>query len=143
MTKNVISKLAATCAAVAVISACSYEDENMAEKRARQFAQDYFNLRYVEAARYCTEESVRWVKYRASNITQSDLDVLNSQSDTATCEVDDISYDDTSANVKMVVKNFLSCDSIGKNGVMCKERQFMLPMIKKGDSWFVQLDRML
>ena len=132
--------LAAIAASAAIaMQSCSYKDENAAEERARQFAQSYFNLRFGQAAGLCTDNSVKWVKYHASNISQDDINALDSQTDTAVCEIDDVDSSDDSATVSMTVRNFLRCDSIGKSGRMCKEAKFQVPMKKVGDKWLVNL----
>ena len=93
-----------TLAFVSTVS-CSGNDEDTAEKRALQFAQNYFNLRYRQAASLCTKGSEKWIEYRAANIRQEDLDVLNAQADSAYCDIDDVSDDDDSATATIVVKN--------------------------------------
>lgn len=131
--------VAIAASAFIAMQSCSYKDENAAEERARQFAQSYFNLRFGQAAGLCTENSVKWIKYHASNISQDDIDVLDSQTDTAVCEIDDIDDSDDSATVSMTVRNFLRCDSIGKRGRMCEEANFQIAMRKVGDKWLVDL----
>ena len=115
-----------TLAFVSTVS-CSGNDEDTAEKRALQFAQNYFNLRYRQAASLCTKGSEKWIEYRAANIRQEDLDVLNAQDD------------DDSATATIVVKNFLRCDSIGKKGYMCNEATYKVEMRKVDEKWMIDL----
>ena len=135
--------VATACMAIATMPSCSYGDENAAEQRAKQFAQNYFNLRFKLASTLCTENSEKWIRYHAANINQKDLDALNSQTDTAICDINDINDNGNTAEVIITVKNFLSCDSIGKNGVINKEAHFRLNMKKTGDTWYVDLNRPL
>lgn len=118
---------------------CSRNDEDTAEKRALRFAQNYFNLRYRQAATLCTEGSAKWIEYRAANIRQEDLDVLNAQSDSASCDIDDITDDADSATATIIVRNFLRCDSIGKKGTMCKEAKYKVEMRRVDEKWMVDL----
>lgn len=118
---------------------CSRNDEDTAEKRALRFAQNYFNLRYRQAATLCTEGSAKWIEYRAANIRQEDLDVLNAQADSASCDIDDITDDADSATATIIVKNFLRCDSIGKKGTMCKEAKYKVGMRRVDEKWMVDL----
>ena len=118
---------------------CSRNDEDTAEKRALRFAQNYFNLRYRQAATLCTEGSAKWIEYRAANIRQEDLDVLNAQADSASCDIDDITDDAESATATIIVKNFLRCDSIGKKGTMCKEAKYKVEMRRVDEKWMVDL----
>lgn len=145
MNKNKISRITALtfCVLAMLLSACSSKDENAAEERMMAFAQHYFNLRYKQAATYCTEGSLKWLKYRAANINQSDLDFLNSQPDSAVCTIDDFSYEADSAKARISVKNFLKSDSVGKRGVVIDEQSFNIPMRRVGDKWLVQLDSLL
>lgn len=118
---------------------CSRNDEDTAEKHALRFAQNYFNLRYRQAATLCTEGSAKWIEYRAANIRQEDLDVLNAQADSASCDIDDITDDADSATATIIVKNFLRCDSIGKKGTMCKEAKYKVEMRRVDEKWMVDL----
>ena len=118
---------------------CSRNDEDTAEKRALRFAQNYFNLRYRQAATLCTEGSAKWIEYRAANIRQEDLDVLNAQADSASCDIDDITDDADSATATIIVRNFLRCDSIGKKGTMCKEAKYKVGMRRVDEKWMVDL----
>lgn len=127
-------------AALSTTLSCSGNDEDTAEKRALLFAQNYFNLRYRQAATLCTEGSAKWIEYRAANIRQEDLDVLNAQADSASCDVDDIEdNDDSSATATIIARNFLRCDSIGKKATMCKEATYKVGMRRVDGRWMVDL----
>lgn len=122
---------------------CNSSDSDDVEKRVTEFAHNYFNLRLRQASSMCTEPSLRWIKYRAANITQTDLDVLDAQTDTATCQIDDINIKGDSATVSITVNNFLLCDSIGKPGRICKEAQMNIPVKKVNKVWLVDIDRLI
>lgn len=107
---------------------------------ATQFAQDYFNCRYRQALQSCTPESAKWLHYAASNITQADLDVLNSRDKEATCDVVDIATTSDSTSVATLkIKDFFLLDSIGKPGTINDEALLELTMKRAGDKWQVQL----
>lgn len=133
----------ATTTFILLSMSCNSRDEDAAEERAVQFAQNYFNLRFKQAASFCTKDSEKWIKYRAANIRQEDIDVVNAQSDTAVCNIEDVSGDDNSATVTISVNNFLRSDSIGKEGHMCKEAKYSVAMQKVGDTWLVHLEQPL
>ena len=57
---------------------CTSEEEEQANSRAKEFAEDYFNLRFDEAYGNCTEDSRKWIAFRASNITEHDLEAVRS-----------------------------------------------------------------
>lgn len=126
--------------ALCLASACSLNDDAAVESCARSFGQNYFNLRLKQASALCTDRSYKWIEFHASNISQDDVDVLNAQTDSALCDIDDIDIDGDSARVKMTVRNFLLCDSIGRLGRMCKEGKCRLTLRKEGETWKVDLD---
>lgn len=120
---------------------CTTKDEEAVETDVKSFVCSYFNFRYADALKRCTPESEKWIRFQASNITQNDLDVFNNQTDTASCEIDNIKMsDDTTAVAYVNVKNFLSADSIGRPGVMCGNAQFVFGMRKRNDRWLVNLN---
>lgn len=130
----------ALVAALCLASACSLKDDAAVETCAKSFGQNYFNLRLQQASGLCTGRSYKWIEFYASNISQGDVDVLNAQTDSALCDIDDIDIDGDSARVKMTVRNFLLCDSIGRPGRMCKQGKCRLTLRKEGETWKVDLD---
>lgn len=85
---------------VSLLLSCSDKDANTAEERALAFAQNYFNLRYKQSLTLCTENAKKWIVFRATNITQEDVDVINAQTDTAECEIDDVELNDDENNCR-------------------------------------------
>lgn len=130
----------ALVAALCLASACSLKDDAAVETCAKSFGQNYFNLRLQQASGLCTDRSYKWIEFYASNISQGDVDVLNTQTDSALCDIDDIDIDGDSARVKMTVRNFLLCDSIGRPGRMCKQGKCRLTLRKERETWKVDLD---
>lgn len=123
-----------------MLTSCEYSDSDKAEKCAKAFAQDYFNLRYKHALTYCAPESEKWIRFRASNITSDDLAVLDAQSDSAISEINSSTINGNKAIVNMSVSNFLKCDSIGKPGYMCNEGHFEIFLKKEGEDWRVVMN---
>lgn len=134
-----ISKIALLFLATLLIVACASKEDKVIESVAIGFGQHYFNLRFADAAKMCTPESQKWISYRATNITQSDLDVYNAQSDTAVCDIDDFEEYSDSAKISLKVCNFLSKDSIGDNAHICEEATFVINLKKEGSAWHVDL----
>lgn len=130
----------ALVAALCLASACSLKDDAAVESCAKSFGQNYFNLRLQQASGLCTDRSYKWIEFYASNISQGDVDVLNAQTDSALCDIDDIDINGDSARVKMTVRNFLLCDSIGRPGRMCKQGKCRLTLRKERETWKVDLD---
>lgn len=149
MTQITINKLRslpcilATAACVMTLLACDNGEEKDIERSAGDFAAAYFNLRYARAAELSTPDSEKWIRFKASNITQADLDVYNSAQDTATCTVNGMEICGDSAIVAMTVNNVLVMDSIGKVANICKERDYRLILKKKEGKWAVRLSSVL
>lgn len=125
--------------ALLLMGSCSYSEEKAIEQSAVSFAQKYFNLHYCQALSECTPESEKWVRLKASNITQEDLDILNTQTDSAACTVESIEIDGNNAITIVEVRNFLNCDSIGKPGTICPNAKFKLTLKKIGKQWKVDI----
>ena len=126
-----------------MMMACACEEYEVVANSAKDFAQHYFNFRLKQAATLCTQESKKWIEFRATNITQEDLDVLNSQTDTAVCDIEESEVNGSEATALVSVSNFLLCDSIDKSGHMCVQRNFKLSLRKTGDRWLVVLHKPL
>ena len=94
-----------TCLLAALLAAgCTSEEEEKAVAQATAFAEDYFNLRFDEAFARCTPDSRKWIAFRASNITERDLETLRAAGEdayvgSARCE----RMDDSTAVVRCVV----------------------------------------
>lgn len=131
--------LAGLLAGVLLTASCSYREEKAVEQSVVGFAQNYFNLRYQKALNACTPESEKWVRFKATNITQEDVDVYNSKRDTAECDVESIDLDDDKATAIVEVRNFLNCDSIGKPATICPNAKFKLELKKQGEKWMVDV----
>lgn len=131
--------LAGLLAGVLLTASCSYREEKAVEQSVVGFVQNYFNLRYQKALNACTPESEKWVRFKATNITQEDVDVYNSKRDTAECDVESIDLDDDKATAIVEVRNFLNCDSIGKPATICPNAKFRFELKKQGEKWMVDV----
>ena len=131
--------LASLLAGVLLTASCSYREEKAVEQSVVGFAQNYFNLRYQKALNACTPESEKWVRFKATNITQEDVDVYNSKRDTAECDVESIDLDDDKATAIVEVRNFLNCDSIGKPATICPNAKFRFELKKQDEKWMVDV----
>ncbi len=138
---SVISKIFLAILSSLALTACETKDDELVETTSKTFANEFFNLRYGNAATLCTQESRKWLEYSASNVSQDDLDLVNNYPDTATCEVMDISMTDVSeATVKLKVHNFLDNDSLENKSRICSTAVFSFNLHKENDNWKVVLD---
>ena len=60
-----------------------------ARNRVQAFAEAYFNYDFQRAAELVTPESMKWLRFAASNITQQDIDMLNAQETPTVVDVTD------------------------------------------------------
>lgn len=124
---------------VLLMVSCSYSEEKAAKQSAVSFAQDYFNLRYKQALSVCTPESGKWIRFKATNTTQEDVDVYNAQQDTAECDVESIELNDDKAIVIVEVRKFLKNDSIGKPSFICPKAKVEIMLKKVSQKWLVDI----
>ena len=108
------------------------------------FATLYYNWHFPKAAKYCTPESERWLRYAASNVHEGDIEQLRKKTEDATFEITNVIFsdDEVSAVVTLMVKNFLQMDTIGQEAHLIPRAEFQLPMELHGDNWKVKLERL-
>lgn len=124
---------------MALISCSSSEDEQIG-KIATDFTSAYYNFRYNHAIALCTQESRKWIKFQASNVRQTDIDLYNNLADSAQCRINEINMiDDSTAAAIVDVQNFVMTDSIIRNGQVVNKAQLKLEMKKRGQKWLVSL----
>ena len=116
--------LASLLAGVLLTASCSYREEKAVEQSVVGFAQNYFNLRYQKALNACTPESEKWVRFKATNITQEDVDVYNSKRDTAECDVESIDLDDDKTTAIVEVRlDWQACHYLPKRQVQIRAEE--------------------
>lgn len=115
--------------------------ENQIKECADSFAVYYYNWHFEKAARFCTEESDKWLRFAASNVLEGDIDSLRNKLEDATVETGDITFlDDTTANVKVKVSNFLDFDSLGCAAHKVDHAQVKLKMALHKGQWLVRME---
>ena len=111
-----------------------------AEDVAETFAESYFNHRYKNSAKYCTQESEKWISFAASQITKEDIEILHGLEEEASVEVSDVSGDDTECHATIKVTNYFETDTIGKAGHVVDEGVFDIILVKEGKAWKVRME---
>lgn len=118
------------------------EEEEQANSRAKEFAEDYFNLRFDEAYGNCTEDSRKWIAFRASNITGHDLEAVRSAPEgayvrSAECQ----QINDSTALVRCIVCQALAADSLERQrGRIVPVAAYLIPLRKEGRRWLVRME---
>lgn len=119
---------------------CGHGGKNSAEEAADSFSVAYFNWRFADALPFVTQDSRRWLSFAASQVSQEDVDSLRAMLNGAEVKTKDVDYkNDTTAVATIIVNNFLSFDSIGRQPSVVAEKKFLLPLVLREDKWQVHL----
>ena len=131
-------------AATLLTAACTERQtppDTQAADRAKGFAEAYFNYDFKTALPMATPESLRWLQFAASNITQQDVDQLNAQQALATADITGLEWtDDTTATVTVAVGNYLQKDSIGRPMRLVDEAEFLLTVVERQGQYLVRME---
>ena len=122
---------------------CTNEEEEKAEAKARKFAEAYFNLHFDDAFAHCTPDSRKWLHFRATNITESDLQAMRSSLQPATVHDTEIKeFNDSTAIVRCTLYNVLAADSLEqRKGRVLPEAVFDIPLSRtQGNKWQVRME---
>ena len=110
------------------------------QQQAEAFGEAWYNWRYNEAAKLVTPESMKWVEFMASNVSQDDLDALASEDANTDVAVDGIQQeDDTVAIVRYVVEDYMSPGHIGERPVLIDECEREVRFVKRSGQWLASL----
>lgn len=106
------------------------------------FSNAYFNFKLEEAACFCTESSKKWISFYASNIHQTDIEVIRSQKNSAQIHIDDIIFnaEDSTGTAVVRVDNFISLDTLGKPGQIVEQSTFRINFILHNGTCLVRME---
>ena len=126
------------------MTSCSDGSTPQTEKAgqaATYFAEAYFNYNFKQALELSTTESAKWISFAASNITQEDIDVLNTRQTEASVELTDCQMvNDSTCKAWLTVENYMATDSIGRPGVFKREGLFVLNVVARNGKWIVRME---
>ena len=140
--------IAVACMTASIFSLSGCEPHEGSEDQLKadvdSFANNYFNWHFQKAVKYCTQESERWLRYAASNVNETDVELLRQKPEDASIEITDIDFgdDETSATVTLTVHNFLQMDSIGQDPQPIEQADFQLPMCMEKGLWKIKLEKL-
>lgn len=127
-----------------ILCACSErggEEDDVIISTVNGFAIAYFNYDFQEALSYVTPESVKWLRFAASNVLDSEVEILKTQRERTTHDVGEITYtSDTTAVVECKVCNVLVRDTFGCPGRIVNETSFSLNVVKYNGQWRVRME---
>lgn len=121
---------------------CSHSDDvSPWEQAVESFSVAYFNWDYPKAASYATDGSQPWLRYAASQVTQEDVELLNTKAEQATVEVmpDAEMVSDSCVVAMVMVRDFLEMDSIDRKPVLREEATFRFEVVLENGRWGVHL----
>ena len=86
--------IAVACMTASIFSLSGCEPHEGSEDQLKadvdSFANNYFNWHFPKAVKYCTQESERWLRYAASNVNETDVELLRQKPEDASIEITDI-----------------------------------------------------
>ena len=145
--KHIVSPLLLFCL-LFVASSCEFHagSSRQLKKQVDSFAVYYFNWQFHKAVRFVTPESEKWMSYAASQVHQADIDLLQQKELPATCEIQEITYNDTlfSAIAHVTIRNYLRMDTIGKEASVIDVANFDIPLSyhSQSDKWIVNINEL-
>ena len=86
--------IAVACMTASIFSLSGCEPHEGSEDQLKadvdSFANNYFNWHFPKAVKYCTQESERWLRYAASNVNETDVELLRQKPEDASIEITDL-----------------------------------------------------
>lgn len=140
---NVMKQVLLLMALLWTTSGCEHEgkDYKEAERVATKWANAFFNFDFEEASHHVTEESKHWLSFAASNITEADVDIINSRDMPASVVITDVvTGNDTLGQAMVSVSNWVCLDSIGQQGRIMSQGDFVISLVKRGRKWKVRME---
>ena len=108
------------------------------------FATSYFNYDFRTAAKFCTPESEKWLRYEASQMKKSDVERLVAKKYGASYVVNSIEKQSDSLSIATLeVYDYYINATIDSMGHEESKITFMIPMCYKDKQWLVTLKRPL
>lgn len=132
-------------AGILLLAAC-HEQEAVphakARSRVQEFAEAYFNYDFQRAGKLVTPESMKWLRFAASNITQQDIDMLNAQETTTEAVVTDYwqTPGDSTGTAIVEVADYLQKTAIGGSMQLVDAATFRLTVVEREGMYYVKME---
>lgn len=133
--------ISAAITTIIIMTSCGQQiQEHKVASCIDSFAIYYFNYDFTNARRFVTDDSEKWLQFAASNVHESDIEILKKQ-DMAKIEITDIEISDnlTDAEAKIDVKGWLHKTIIGKDPIVEEKTTIKLFAVKDGEQWKVKM----
>ncbi len=127
-------------AALLLASCGPSEREEEAEQTVLRFAETYFGCHYKEAAQLCTPSSEKWIRFVATNVTDSDLIVLNQSDVEPQYEVDDLNaIDDSTMTATIEANHYFHLHDIGQKADIKEADTYTFTLRRINGQWKIDL----
>ena len=113
-----------------------------ARNRVQAFAEAYFNYDFQRAAELVIPESMKWLRFAASNITQQDIDQLNAQEMPTVVDVTDYwqAPGDSTGTATVEVTDYLQKTTVGGGMQLVDEATFQLSVVEREGVYYVRME---
>ncbi len=118
-----------------VLLLASCHEKSSSERVAESFLEAYLDCRFAEAERVASPEMVEQMRWRASQLTQTDLDLLAGNESHVSTE--NVEVCDDSCIVYLKASDALLLDSIGQPGRIGDRHCIVVLKKEKGRNWIV------
>lgn len=117
-----------------LLTACNDPDGSQLETTVDNFSKYYFNWQYAKCLPLVTPESHRFLKFKATNVTDDDIQLLRSMQEGASVEREDELFadNDSAVNVKLRLHNVAYADTIGRKARIYEDAEAELLLVRKG-----------
>ena len=110
-----------------------------ARNRVQAFAEAYFNYDFQRAAELVTPESMKWLRFAASNITEQQLQLLQQHEVKVEADMSDY-VNDTMQVVTLKVNNYLAPTPLGGEPTIKEQGTFRITLVKRDNKWKVRME---
>lgn len=122
-------------------TSCGHSHGDGREKVLDGFADAYFNYDFQTAAKFCSPESSKWLRYEASQMTQADVDRLASKGFGAAHSIVDVeNLSDSLAQYTLDVNDYYATAALDSVGRVVDHMLFKVSLRRRNNNWEVVLD---
>lgn len=138
-----MKRIALILTVTVALTACSESLSSHLDKAGRtatEFTEAYFNFNFAKARELTTPETAKWIIFAASNVTEEDIEVLNTRSEGTIVTLTDCEeLNDTTCEAVLAVDNFMTIDSIGRHGELRDGGVFRLKVVLRDGRWLIKM----
>lgn len=131
---------------LAILCGCSGNgdsDERQLMDCVDSFSNYYYNWEFYKLTPFVTQESLPWLRFASSQVSQVTLDMLMAHPVAVSWEQEAVEYtSDSTAVVALIVHDYLRPDTIGKAGHFQSADRYQLRLRYVDNCWRVDLQEL-